>query len=220
MTLPPEELPVETRVLDIPEEEKVCKVTGQLLVKIGEEVNHKLAYKSGNYFIKQIIRPKYALPQNSEGGIVTAFLPESLLTRCQADESFLADILTRKFNDHLPLYRISEILGQIGLRISRQTLSSWVLCCGQALKPLYEEMAKQILSSGNVFVDETPIAMLEPGKGKMHTAFMWVIAGGKAADSPYRVYNFRTDRQHHNALELLKGYQGVLHSDKYGTMKS
>lgn len=220
MTLPPEELPVETRVLDISEEEKVCKVTGQLLVKIGEEVNHKLAYKSGNYFIKQIIRTKYALPQNSEGGIVTAFLPESLLTHCQADESFLADILTRKFNDHLPLYRISEILGQIGLRISRQTLSSWVLCCGQALKPLYEEMARQVLSSGNVFVDETPIAMLEPGKGKTHTAFMWVIAGGKAADSPYRVYNFRTDRQHHNALKLLNGYQGVLHSDKYGTMKS
>ena len=97
------DLPVEKQVLDIPEEEKICSETGQPLVKIGEEVTSKIAFKPGSYYIKQIIRPKYALPQNSEGGICTAALPDSLLTRCQADESFLADILTKKFSDHLPL---------------------------------------------------------------------------------------------------------------------
>ena len=51
-----------------------------------------------------------ALPGNAEGGIRTAPLAESLLTRCQADESFLADILTKKFADHLPLYRIVSLL--------------------------------------------------------------------------------------------------------------
>lgn len=216
----PEDLPIEKQVLDIPEEEKICSETGQSLIKIGDEVTSKLAFKPGSYYIKQIIRPKYALPQNSQGGIRVASLPDGLLTRCQADESFLADILTKKFNDHLPLYRVSEILSQSGIIISRQLLSKWVIRCGLALKPLYDEMIRQVLLSENVFIDESPIPMLDPGNGKTHTAYMWVMVGGKSADPPHRIYNFRTNRQHHNALELLSGYQGVLHSDKYGAYEA
>jgi transposase len=216
----PADLPVEQHVIDIPESEKVCPETGKQLVKIGEEVTQKLAHKPGSYYIKQIIRPKYALPQNSEGGMLTALLPESIFPRCQADESLLADILTRKFADHLPLYRISEILARQDIGISRQILCQWVLRCGNALKPLYEELKKQILASDNIFIDETPINMLEPGNGKTHVAYMWVLVGGKKSDPPYRVYNFRTDRCHSNATDLLKDYHGVLHSDKYGAYEA
>ena len=35
-----------------------------------------------------------------------------------------------------------------------------------------------------------------------------------------RIYNFRTDRCHNNAAELLKDYHGVLHSDKYGAYEA
>ncbi len=45
---------------------------------------------------------------------------------------------------------------------------------------------------------------------------MWVLVGGKQANPAYRIYNFRVDRRHTHAEELLKSYQGVLHSDKYG----
>jgi transposase len=99
----PADLPIEKQILDIPEEEKVCSVTGQILVKIGEEVSSKLACKPATFYIKQIIRPKYALPQNGERGIRVAALPDGLLNRCQADESLLAEIVSKKFNDHLPL---------------------------------------------------------------------------------------------------------------------
>ena len=216
----PEDLPIEKHYIDVPEEENICSETGKPLVKIGNEITSKLAFKPGNYYVKQIIRPKYALPQNSEGGILIAPLPDSLLTRCQADESFLADILAKKFNEHLPLYRVAEILGQNGINISRQILSKWVIRCGLSLKPLYNEMKRQILLSGNVFIDETPVEMLDPGKGKTKTTYMWVLVGGKAADPPHRVYNFRTTRQHHHALEILNGYQGILHSDKYGAYET
>ena len=113
----PADLPIERQVLDIPEESKVCPKTGKSLVKIGEEVTSKLAHKPGSYFIKQIVRPKYALPQDSEGGVLAAALPESLLNRCQADESLLAEVLVRKFGDHLPLYRQSEIMARDGIQI-------------------------------------------------------------------------------------------------------
>lgn len=216
----PADLPVERQVIDISEESKVCPETGKQLVKIGEEITSKLAHKPGSYFIKQIVRPKYALPQESGEGILTADLPEALLNRCQADESLLADILVKKFGDHLPLYRQSEIMSREGIRISRQILSKWVLRAGSALKPLYNEMLIRVLSSDNIFYDETPIDMLDPGKGKTHQAYMWVLVGGKCADPPYRVYDFCTDRCHYNAAEMLKEYHGVLHSDKYGAYEA
>lgn len=215
ITLPPD-LPVESQTIDVPESDKICSVTGKILVKIGEEVTRKLAYKPGSYYIKEYIRPKYALSEQSDGGILTAQLPDSLLTRCQADESLLSDIITKKFADHLPLYRISEIFSRQGIGISRQLLSQWVLRAGNALEPLYNEMHRRILESGNVFIDESPVDMQDPGKGKVHQAYMWVMVGGVQSDPAYRIYSFRTDRKHENAEILLKGYQGVLHSDKYG----
>lgn len=112
------------------------------------------------------------------------------------------------------------MLAREDIKISRQTLSQWVVRAGLALEPLYDEMMRQILNSNNVFVDETPIDMLDPGKGKVHKAFMWVLCGGIERDPPYRVYEFYTDRKHANAEKLLKDYRGFVHSDKYGAYEA
>ena len=108
----PENLPIERSIIDLKDGEKICPQTGKPLIKIGEEISQKLAHKPGSYFIKEIIRPKYAAPKDGQEGIVIAPLPDSLLSRCKADESLLADILVKKFADHLPLYRQSEILSR------------------------------------------------------------------------------------------------------------
>jgi transposase len=215
----PEDLPVERIVIDLKEEEKICPETNKPLVKIGEEVSQKLAQKPGSFYIKEIIRPKYASPKGATEAVFVAPVPESLLTRCKADESFLADILVKKFADHLPLYRQSEMLARYGIHVSRQILSKWVVKCGLALKPLYEEMQSQILKSKNLFIDEVPVDMLSPGKGQVHQAYMWVLVGG--LNTEYRIYNFRMDRSHKNAEELLrKTNDSIVHSDKYGAYEA
>jgi len=216
----PADIPIERHFLDIAEESKICPKTGKPLIKIGEEITSKLAHKPGSYFVKQIIRPKYAFPQESDEGIITAALPESLLIRCQADESLLADILVKKFGDHLPLYRQSEIMAREGIQISRQTLCEWVTRAGLALKPIYNEMLTHILRSENIFYDETPVDMLDPGKGKTHQAYMWVIVGGVSINPAYRIYDFCINRCHYHAANMLKEYHGVLHSDKYGAYET
>ena len=152
----PSDLPIEREIVDLSEEEKVCKVTGELLVKIGEEVTRKLAHKPGHFFIKEIVRIKYAGP-SKEAGVQTPLLPPSLLTRCHADESLLAQILIWKYVDHLPLYRQEECFAREGVILPRQVLSKWVLRVGEALSPLHQEMTKRILASNNVFIDETPV---------------------------------------------------------------
>jgi transposase len=217
----PDDLPVERTVIDLPEHEKICPLTQKPLIKIGEEVSQKLARKAASFFIKEIIRPKYAAPKGAEEAIFIAPLPESLLSRCKADESFLADVLVKKFADHLPLYRQSEILERQGIQISRQILSKWTVKCGLALKPLYEKLKERIINSKNKFIDEVPVDMLSPGKGKVHQAYMWVIVGGQSSNPTDRIYNFRMDRTHKNAAELLKNCSdSVVHSDKYGAYEA
>jgi transposase len=209
----PEDLPVKTTILDIPEEQKICQETGTPLVQIGVEVSHKLAHEPGSYYIKEIIRPKYAHPQKEENGILTAALPDSLLPKCRADESLLAEIITKKFSDHLPLNRIAEILSRDGIKISRKLLSQWVIRSAMALKPLFNEMLTKVLSSNNIFIDETPVKLW--GVEKCKQAYMWVVVGGNESDPPYRIYEFKENRCHDNVLEILKNFRGGLHSDKY-----
>jgi transposase len=209
----PDDLPVRTTILDIPEEQKVCQETGQPLIQIGTEISHKLAHEPGSYYIKEIIRPKYANPQKEENGILTASLPDSLLPKCRADESLLAEIITKKFADHLPLYRVAEIFKREGIMISRKLLSQWVVRSAMALKPLYNEMLKRVLASKNIFIDETPVKLWEAVKCKQ--AYMWVVVGGCEANPAYRIYEFKENRCHDNVLDILKDYRGGLHSDKY-----
>lgn len=216
----PSDIPIVRHLLDLPEEEKICKETGEPLVKIGEEVTSKLAFKPGSYFIKQIIRPKYANPKKEEKGIAIAELPDTLLNRCQADESLLADILVKKYGDHLPLYRQSEIMAREKINISRQILCQWTIRSSLALKPLYDLMIARILGSNNIFYDETPVNMLSPGRGKTKQAYLWVLVGGASINPPYRIYEFCTNRCHENAAKMLRDYHGVLHSDKYGAYET
>jgi transposase len=214
----PDDLPVETTVIDIPEKEKICKETGAALQKIGEEISHKLAHRPGSYFLKRIVRPKYAHPNQEEKGVITAPMPESLLPKCRADESLLADIVTRKFVDHLPLYRIAEGFARDGIVIGRRLLSQWVLATGIALRPLYDAMKKRILESERLHIDESPVDIFD--SPKVAQGYIWVLVGGVGADPPYRLYDFYENRKHEHAEKLLGGYKGIIHSDKYGAYEA
>lgn len=100
-----------------------------------------------------------------------------------------------------------------GIGISRRLLSQWVIRTAMALKPLHTEMLKKILASKNIYIDEIPVKLWEPVKCKQ--AYMWVVVGGEQSNLAYRIYEFKEDRCHDNVLDILKGYQGGLHSDKY-----
>ncbi|MCK4622160.1 MAG: IS66 family transposase [Desulfuromonadales bacterium] len=212
----PGDLPVKRVELDVPADEKICPETGAPLVKIGHEVSRKLARKPEQFYVVEYVRPKYASKAAPEIGVKVAPLPDAIISRCPADESLLAYILTAKFTDHLPLYRLVEILKRADIRISRQTLSKWVLTLGDALSPLYEAMRAEVLASSTIFVDETPIRLQVKGKSRCQQAYMWIYVGGGGGDPPYRFFEFQLNRNHEHPLKTLKEYKGFLHTDKYG----
>jgi transposase len=212
----PDNLPVRRIDLDIPAEDKICPETGQPLVCIGSETSRKLGRTAEQFFIIEYVRPKYASKAAPDLGVKTAPLPDAIIARCPADESLLAYILTAKFADHLPLYRLGEILQRSNVKISRQTLSKWVLTLGAALSPIYDLMKNQILASGVLFADEAPVDLQVKGKGRCQQAYMWIYVGGGGGDPPYRFFEFCLNRNHEHPLKILQDYQGILHSDKYG----
>lgn len=107
VTLPPN-LPVEVVVIDLPEADK-HSADGAPLRCIGEEVSDRLAVTPGRFFIRRTVRSKYADPTLPEHGVRCAPLPARVINGGLLDESVLADIAIRKFDDHLPLHRIGEI---------------------------------------------------------------------------------------------------------------
>lgn len=216
----PDNLPVEQTVLDLSEEEKLCPETGEKMIKIGEEVTRKLAYRTGKYFVKEIVRPKYAIPSREESGIFIHECSGGIIPRCKADVSLLAEIVTKKFADHLPLHRVSEIFSRDNIQITRQLLSNWIIRLGVSLMPLYTLMLRWIKESGVVYVDESPVKLQVKGKGKLQQGYMWVLVGGGGGDPPYRVYKFCENRNHKHAYNLLEDYSGFMHSDKYAAYEN
>jgi len=215
----PDYLPREDIFLDIREDEKFCPETGEPLKILRQEVSEKLAYKPGSYFVKRYIRPVYTSAKQPQTGIVCASLPEMPIEKARVDVSLLAHILVQKFADHLPIYRIEEILRRSDINIQRQTIGDWVLKLGEVLEPLYDLMFKKILSAERLFTDATGLNYLVKGQGTKK-GYMYVYCGGRGDPEdkypPYLLYEFTEDGKHENTLKRLRTFSGLLHSDAHG----
>ena len=211
----PDHLEREEILLDLPDEEKTDPKTGQDLVKLRDEVSEKLAWKPGNWFVKQFIRPIYVHPdrQSEDAGIYVRPMPDSPIEKCKADTSVLAWVAVQKWCDHLPLHRQRDIFKRQGVEVARSTLNAWAIEPILALEPLYEALKEDVLSRPFIFTDDTPVRLQVKGRGKTKTARMWVYVGG--ADPPHRFFDFTEDRKKERPGEILKNYQGYIHADAY-----
>lgn len=215
----PDDLPRQEIFIDVDEKDKFCPETGEALVEFRKEECEKLAYKPGSYFVKKYIRPVYKSKSSCSPTITCASLPEMPIEKCRVDVTLLAFILVQKFADHLPLYRIEEIMKRSGINIQRQTLCGWVLKLGELLEPLYDEMFNQVLNGDRLFTDATGMNYLMKGKGSQK-GNMWVYCGGEAEnpakDPPYLLYEFSENGDHHHTLSRLDKFSGLMHSDAHG----
>ena len=100
-----------------------------------------------------------------------------------ADESLLADILLKKYDDHLTLNRIIEIYyrdAQVSL--AKQTLSAWVLHATHWLAPVADAVLAALLKQETVLhVDETVLPLLRPMRTVSARAWAYVGASMDAS---------------------------------------
>ena len=211
----PDHLPREDVALDI--EERVCPCCGGALHPIGETVSEMLDFVPARLRVLRIRRPKYGC--RACGTIHQAAAPERPIAKGMASPSLLAHVLVSKYCDHLPLYRQSQIFARHGVEIERSTLANWVGGACWWLEPLQARLAAHVFGAAKIFADDTPIPVLDPGRGRTKTGRLWVYTrddrpwGGP--DPPAAVYFYSSDRKAERPASHLEGFKGVLQVDGY-----
>lgn len=89
----------------------------------------------------------------------------------------LAHILYSKYVQAVPLYRQEKDYAACGAKLSRQTMSNWIIWAAvNKAKPVFDIMKKQLLSQPVIHADETVIQVLhEPGRKAKTDSRMWVV---------------------------------------------
>lgn len=197
-------------VIDIPEAEKSCVSCGVEKTKIGEDVSEKLDYIPSELVVRRSIRPKYSCP-SCHDGVVSAPSPVQAVEKGLATEGLLAYVLTSKYVDHLPLYRLEGILARHGAEISRTTMCEWVAACADALQPIYEHLRDTIVTADYLQTDDTPVTVLIKGVGSK-TGRLWVYV------DPIRrrvFFDATPTREREGPERILKHFRGYLQADAY-----
>jgi transposase len=211
-----ESLPVTTRVYELSAAERTCPCCGEPRKEIGADESWQVEYLPGHFERIHHIRKKYACPGCESNGesprMETAARPDTAIDRGMAGPGLLAFIVTSKFSDYLPLYRLEDIFQRQGFEISRATQSVWCGDVADLVEPLYELMADRVRASHVVATDDTIMPMLS--KVKVTNARMWIYVGDDA--HPYNVFDFTLNRSRDGPMYFLKDYRQVLLADAYG----
>jgi len=190
---------------------------------IGEDVSEQLDYVPAKLKVQRIRRPRYGC-RACEGAVEQAPAPDRLLTGGIATPGLIAHVLVSKFADYLPLYRQAEMLAREGVELDRSTLATWVGRAAWLLEPVRDAIHTHVLEGDRVFGDDTPLPVLEPGRGKTKTGYLWAYARDDTpfhgSDPPAVAYWFTPDRKAENPRKHLEGYRGILHADAYAGYKS
>src|SRR5216684_3401715 len=209
-------LPVSTQVYELPQEQRRCLCCGEQRQEIGSEESWQIEYLPGHFERLRHVRKKYACASCERAGenpqIEAAAKAETAIEKGFAGPGLLAYIVTSKFADYLPLYRLEDIFERQGFAISRATQSVWCGDVADLVEPLYRRMAERVRQSHVVATDDTIFPMLGPGQTQ--STRMWVYVGDEA--HPYNVFDFTLNRGREGPKEFLKDYIEVLLADAYG----
>jgi transposase len=211
----PDHLPRAEVTVDIACE--ACPCCGGAVHQIGETVSEMLDYVPARLRVLRIRRPKYGC--RTCGTIHQASAPERLIAKGLATPGLVAHVLVSKYCDHLPLYRQSQIFARQGVTLNRSTLANWVGSASWWLEALHERLAAHVFGSGKLFADDTPIPVLDPGRGRTRTGRLWVYVRDdrpwNGPDPPAAVYFYSPDRRAERPAAHLNRFHGILQVDGY-----
>ena len=211
----PDHLPRDEITLDA--DCSTCSICGGPLHEIGVTASEMLDWVPASVRVVRIRRPKHGC--RSCGTIHQAPAPERLIAKGMATPGLIAQVLVSKYCDHLPLYRQTQIFARYGVELDRSMLANWVGGACWWLEPLHKLLAQNVFGSPKLFADDTPIPVLDPGRGRTKTGRLWVYARDDrpwaGLDPPAAVYFYSSDRKAERPASHLSGFRGVLQVDGY-----
>lgn len=196
---------IETRP---PPEECFCSSCKVEKVEIGTEVSEQYEVVPSVLKVIQHVRVKMACPKCKEG-VVIGPVAEKIVDKGLAGPGLLARTIVAKFQDHLPLYRQSQIYARMGAKLSDSTLLSFINQGAALLSPIAEAVFRTVLAGPFVHVDETPVTMKLKPQGT-RTAYLYTCT-----DREQVGFRFAMGRSQQGPIDLLGDYAGYVHRDAY-----
>ena len=177
--------------------------------RIGKVVSEALEIKEAEVYVLQTIRWKYA-PDNGEG-VVIAPMPSQVIPRGNAGASLLAYLLVSKMVDHLPFYRLVQMLKRVGINLAESTINDWMAKVCKLMEPLYALLKQEVLSSGYIQTDDTTHKVLTQDKpGSSHRGYMMDYL---APLEKLLFFDYQPNRNREVVHDMLRDYEGAVQTD-------
>jgi len=205
----PADLPREIVELQPADADLCCAGCQTEKVRIGEDRTEELDYVPASMVVRVYVRPKYACRQ-CESGVVQAALPARPIEKGRPGPGLLAHVITSKYGDHLPLYRLEHIFPRHGIDISRKTLAEWCGSVADLLEPVAAQIAADVLSSPWVQCDDTRVDVQDrTATPQIRTGHVWTYRGSDGD----AFYDFTWMRNSEGPLRVLAHFRGYLQAD-------
>ena len=188
-------------------------------VEIGVENTDTVAIQPAKMYVKRIIRHKFVLRSQLQiedpdrQTFLIAPLPETIRLKSMADATLLADILINKYVYHLPFYRQIQKYKELGVVLNDATINDWFAAVCEKLRPLYDKLRAQIMSSDYIQVDESTLPVIDNEKHRAVKGYMWAVRNALTGDV-YFHYDMGS-RSGDTARRLIGGYRGAVQTDGY-----
>ena len=195
-----------------------CSACGGRLRLIGQDVSEQLEYVPSHFKVIRHVRPKLACVSCET--IFQAAAPSRPIARGIAGPGLLAHVMVSKYCDHTPLYRQSGIYARDGVLIDRSTMAGWIDQGNGLLDPLVAALGRYTLAGAKVHADDTPVAVLDPGRGRTKIGRLWVYVRddrpAASRDAPAVWFQYSPDRKGEHPQKHLAHFSGILQADAYG----
>lgn len=197
---------------------RTCPVCGgSNFIRNGETISEVLDYVAASLRVVRHVQPRFTCKGCDTD--VRATMPSLPIERGKPGPGFIAHVLVAKYCDHLPLYRQSAIYAREGVDLSRSTMADWIGKASTLLEPLVARVRDHVFAADPLHGDDTPVPVLEPGKGKTKTGRLWTYVrdGGPWGDDtpPAVCYFYSPDRKGEHPKSHLATFSGTLHADGY-----
>ena len=172
-----EDLPVLEQVILTPD-----NLDETLYKKIGQEVTRIVEHKPGLLYIKEIIREKWGLKDNTStapkgmSGVLIAPMPLLPIYKGIAGASLLAEILLQKYEYHMPYDRQIKQYSHLGMKgLTESTVDGWFKQTMELLKPLYGVLKSEVMKADYVQADETTTPVINKDTHKAAKEYLWMV---------------------------------------------
>ncbi len=209
--------------------EEVQRLGLDAFERIGEERMTSLERRVSALVEVTIVRPKFRAKTDEaveavkeareESGTLPKDEPESWITTAPALElpapgakvgpALLANLIVRRFDDHLPYNRLENVYEREGMRLGRSTLYGWLDAARTPFEVLVRAMLQDARGEPYLCTDATGVLVQAPEK--CSRGHFWVIV------APRRHVIFAFSHSHDAAAvdKLLQGYDGYIVADAH-----